>query len=165
MMDPQFLCDVAQAFLTAVSGTASPLLSELPETDQHRWIGIATMALRSQNSAVVDLATWRAAEAVAVERYGCIFERLNQTQQRECRLLASTACIAYTCHLKGLTDPVSEQRTRRMVDRITAQITARHSQQQETEPSDSHQPDPSFAVGFAAARASVRPFLRAKAQE
>lgn len=128
-VDSVLVAETAQALLNAIcSQKAEPAdvpLDSLPVRERQQLIRVATMALRMRNPAAVEVATWRAAQAVAVEKYETPFEGLSEPRQRECRLLASTAIIAYTLHLKGFTEAYQERQTVSIVERIKARLAAR----------------------------------------
>lgn len=102
--------------------------NQLPYAERSRVGYTVIAAVRSLNRQAEAVATWRAAEAVAIEQHGKPFAELSEADQRTCRLLSTTAIVAYNCHLKGLTESYAERRTLSLMQRIKARIAARNTE-------------------------------------
>ena len=135
---------LAQRLLNAIAAQSHVLvavpLATLPEPAQARAKGVALMALRSLNQGAVEVGLWRAAEAVAAEKFGRPLKDCEKWQQREARILAGVAITAYSSHLNGLTDQRAERETVGFIAQVKAAVAEWRSRKCESRSPDDDGP-------------------------
>jgi hypothetical protein len=171
--DSMLVGQVAQRLIDAICAQKClppVVLASLEPTEQERVRREAIAALRTLNRGAVNVGIWRAAQAVAEEKYGRPFDQCEGWQQRECRILARVAIQAFRSHMRGYTEPYQERETLSIIQRVKARLAERRHKRDAEQADEKRRldalvatrsPDPIFdlAVGLArSASGQIVPF-------
>jgi hypothetical protein len=116
----QAICDVLASEYGSTAGSIP--LAALPVPERKRMIDAATIALRTFNRSAVNVATWRAAQAIAIADYGRRLTELSIVEQQVCIARVEIALNTFAAHLRG--DRTAEPRVQPLgrVQRFAARL-------------------------------------------